>query len=492
MMTSSELMNRSYLTVLDKQEMDTIDFKGQIADIIAAIKESKTIVVSSWGTLAKEYDPKQHEIVTDTTSRKDKIHADGTTEKVARVTYGMQKLSAKRMTQMAFAIPVKRLYKTDNDATKKLQADAIEAVYTKARIDTVNRKRMNAYFAACEIMTVWYPVEGKNKHYGFDSSWKLKCNTFSPMDSKFSMLSSANIFPVFDKYKDLIGLAYEYKVTEKSKEMTYFHIYTSEQEKVFRQEGADTWEDLSGEDSSFSIGKIPALYLWRPIPIWEDITGNVHQMELSLSRESDILKRNSAPILKVKGKLIGGQPANEVAREVYQVDGDGDISYVTWSQQIDAMKYYTDTLKQNMEEELQLPNLSFDNVKLIGAITEGARKTLLTDAHLKVGDESGDMIEFFDRECNIIKAFLGEINSSWKNMIMDLEVEHIITPFIQNDESAQIDKITKATQKPVMSQKTGIEKLGLVTNIEQEYQQLRDEEKRSNDSAVFETAGTNE
>ena len=472
--------------------MDTIEFKGEIEDIIAAIKESKTVLVPAWDTLAKEYDPKQHEIITDKTSRKDKTHPDGTVEKIARVTYGMQKLSSKRMTQMAFAIPVKRLYATDEDPVKKAQADAIEAVYTKARIDTVNRKRMKAYFAACEIMTIWYPVQGKNKHYGFDSNWKLKCNTFSPMDAKFSMLSTANIYPVFDKYKDLVGLAYEYMVTEGTKEMTYFHVYTSEQEKVYRQEGTGKWEDQSGEDSSISLGKIPALYLWRPIPIWEDITGNVHQMELSLSRESDILKRNSAPILKVKGKLIGGQPANEVAREVYQLDGDGDISYVTWSQQIEAMKYYTDTLKQSMEEELQLPNLSFDNVKSISAITEGARKTLLTDAHLKVGDESGDLIEFFDRECNVIKAFLGEINSSWKNTIMDLEVEHIITPFVQNDESAQIDKITKATQKPVMSQKTGIEKLGLVTNIEQEYQQLQDEEKRANDSAVFETAGTNE
>ena len=472
--------------------METIDFTGEIAAIIAAIKESKTVTVPAWDTLAKEYDPKMHEIVTDTTSRKDKVHPDGTTEKVARVTYGMQKLSAKRMTQMAFAIPVKRIYKTDDDPTKKLQADAIEAVYAKARIDTVNRKRMNAYFAACEIMTVWYPVEGKNKNYGFDSNWKLKCNTFSPMDAKFSMLSSANIYPVFDKYKDLIGLAYEYKVLEQTIEVTYFHVYTSEQEKVYQQKGTGIWEDLSGEDSSISIGKIPAIYLWRPIPIWEGITGNVHQMELSLSRESDILKRNSAPILKVKGKLVGGQPANEVAREVYQLEGDGDISYVTWEQQTEAMKYYTDTLKQNMEEELQLPNLSFDNVKSISAITEGARKTLLTDAHLKVGDESGDMLEFFDRECNVIKAFLGEINAAWKNTIMDLEVEHVITPFVQNDESAQIDKITKATGKPVMSQKTGIERLGAVANIDQEYQQLQDEEKRSNDVGVFETAGGNE
>ncbi len=108
---------------------------------------------------------------------------------------------------------------------------------------------------------------------------------------------------------------------------------------------------------------------------------------------------------------------------------NGDIEYVTWDHQVDATKFYTEAIKQNIEEELQLPNLSFDNVKDISAITEGARKTLLADAHLKVEDESGDLIEFLDRECNVIKEFLGKINTGWTDILNDLEVEHIITPF---------------------------------------------------------------
>lgn len=469
--------------------MEAIDFKKKIEDIVSDIKTAKTVSVRDWTDIIREYDPKKHEI-NDTTKRKDITKSDGTVVKVARVLYGLQRLSSKRMTQMAFAIPVKRIYKTGNDPEKKKMEEAIEAVYQKARIDSVNRKRMHAYFAACEIATIWYPVHENHKKYGFDSKWKLRCVTYSPMDAKFSRLANGSIYPVFDRYRDLIALAIEYSVKEEIQEATYFHVYTKDTQKVYKKLGSEEWTDETGSeevDSKLPIGKIPGVYLSRPVPVWEDTTQNVNEIELTLSRQSDILRRNSAPILKLKGKLIGGNtPQSELSREVYQLDGDGDIDYVTWNQQVEAMEFYTSAIKQNIEEELQLPNLSFDNVKDISAITEGARKTLLADAHLKVGDESGDIIEFLDRECNVIKEFLGKCNTKWEKTIGDLEVEHEITPFVQNDESSEIEKLTKATQKPVMSQKTGIQRLGMVDDVDQEYKQLQDEEERTQSFNVFE------
>lgn len=469
--------------------METIDFTKKIEDIIADIKNAKTVTAPVWDDLAKEYDPKKHDI-NDPLLRKDIVRSNGTTVKVARVLYGMQKLASKRMTQMSFAIPVKRIYKTGKDAELQKIADAIEAVYQKARMDSINRKRMHAYFAACEIATIWYPVKETHKRYGFDSKWKLRCVTYSPMDEKFSKLSGGSVYPVFDKYRDMIALAIQYTTKEDGLEVQNFHVYTKEVQKVYVKKANKDWEDVTGpdeKDSKLPIGKIPGIYLSRTIPIWEDTTQNVNEIELTLSRQSDILRRNSAPILKIKGKLMqGASPENEVSREVYQMDGDGDIDYVTWDQQVDAMKFYTEAIKQNIEEELQLPNLSFDNVKDISAVTEGARKTLLADAHLKVEDESGDIIEFLDRECNVIKEFLAKLNTAWASKIGELEVEHIITPFVQNDEGAEIEKITKATQKPIMSQLTGIKRLAMVDDADQEYKQLQDEEERTQSFNVFE------
>lgn len=472
--------------------MEAIDLivssEEKIEEVVTRIKKSKSIETPSWVKLVKEYDVSKHEIVTDKINRKDKLRKDGSIEKVARVTYGQQKLAAKRMTQMAFAIPVKRIYETGEDPVKKAQARAIEAIYAGARIDAVNIKRMNAYFAACEIATIWFPVKETHTKYGFNSEWKLKCVTYSPMDRKFSRLESANLYPVFDKFRDMIALAFEYTLDEDGKKIVYFHLYTAEEEKIFRKESGK-WEDATGEETPVIIEKIPGAYLWRPMPIWEDTTNNTNEIELALSRQSDIIRKNSAPIIKVKGELLGtDKPENESAREVYQLKGDGDIGYVTWQQQVEALKFYVDTLKQNTEEELQLPNLSFENVKGLSAMSGEARKTLLTDPHLKVGDESGDIIEFLEREYNVIKSFLGQINTAWKSSIGNLEVEHVVTPFIQNDEAAQIDKITKATQKPVMSQKTGIQQLGMVKNekIDEEYKLLQEEEKRMNTLDFFE------
>lgn len=453
-------------------ELNKILSSGKpIADVIEELKK-KTIVVPKWSDLVTEYDPELHEVVTNEDLRKDKVFKDGKTEPVARVTYGQQKLIAKRMTQMAFSIPVKRNYKTGDDPVKKEQAKAIEQVYNKARIDSENIKRMKAYFASCEIATIWYVVQEKNRLYGFDSEFKLKCRSYSPMEEKYSGIEQANLFPLLNKYRGMEAMSFSYTYDG----VEYFETYTRDKHYCWKYEN-NKWSEVPEETSEIVIRKHPLIYLWRTQSIWESTTRNTQEIELTLSRESDIIRKNSAPIIKVKGKLLGNGVASDKAREVYQLEGDGDVAYVTWQQQIEAMKFYINTLKQNTEEELQLPNLSMENVKSLGAISGEARKTLLTDAHLKVGDEKGDIIEFLDRECNVIKAFLGQMNKAWENSIDDLEVEHIITPFIQNDEASEIDKLSKATGgKAIISQEEGIARLGWSQDPKVTLQKIQSEE----------------
>lgn len=463
---------------------EIIDSKRETADIIADLKK-KAVKVPLWSELVKEYDPRKHEIVVNKRLRPDKKLKNGGREPVARVTYGMQRLSVRRMTQMCMSIPVKRIYNIENDPLRQVVAKAIEEIYKHVHIDNVNNKRMRAYFAACEVLTVWYTVKEKNKLYGFESEYKLKCRSYSPMDKKFSRIEEAALYPLMDSMGDMVAMSFSYLQAEKDGDVEYFETYTNMNHFVWAyREGK--WEDVIVPEE-IVIEKMPLIYIWRPLSIWEDSTNNTQEIEFTLSRESDILRKNSAPVLKVKGKLINNeQPETDVAREVYQLEGDGDIEYATWEQQIEAMKFYIETLKQNIEEELQLPNLSLENVKGLSAISGEARKTLLTDAHLKVGDESGDIMEFLEREFNVIKAFLKMMNRKWESTLDELKAEHVITPFVQNDEGLEIDRITKATQKPIMSQKTGIKRLGLVDNVDEEYKQLQDESSKDMMGSVFE------
>lgn len=432
----------------------------------------KTVLVPSWDKLVKEYDPEQHEIMTDTVTRKDKIRKDGV-DRVARITYGKQKLAVSQITQLAFTIPVRRIATPKNERQED-QLKAIEAVYKKARIDAINLRRFKAYFGACEVATIWYVEPRQNNDYGFNSKYKLRCVNYSPMEEKFSRIEQADIYPLFDEYANLVSLSFEFKHTEEDKEVTYFESYTDEKKRVFINRGKG-WDEEA--ETSVAIGKIQGIYASRPLPIWEGTTNNIKEIEYTRSRYSDILKRNSAPVMKVTGELVNKDdvPASDQAREVFQLKQGGDVDYVKPPLDSEAKDSHIADLKKSIDEELQLPDLSVENVKAFGA-SGVAREHLLTNAHLKIGDEQGDIIEFLDRECSVIKAFLKMMNPDWAKDIDDLEIEHEITPFVMQDESKEVETLVKATGKSIMSQRTAIQRAGYTDNVEEELDRIREDE----------------
>ena len=451
-----------------------------ISDIISSLKK-KNVIVPKWEDLRSEYDVMEHEVMTDQIERKDRKGV-----KAARITYGMQKLATRRMTQMAFTLPVKRTYKHGNDSLKMEQAKALERLYYKARIDSLNKKRFKAYFASCEMATIWYVVEQDNNDYGFNSKYKLRQVTYSPMDEKFSGLEQAEIYPLFDEYGDMIALSVEFMHKEDEKEVYYFETYTSEKKYSWKKVDG-VWIDNGV--SKVPIGKIQGVYINRSAPIWEDQTNNIREIEYTLSRQSDIIRRNTAPVMKVKGRLIDTPaPQSDVSREVYQFENDGDVDYVKPPVDHESVDSFVNTLKNNIAEELQLPSLALKDITSIG-LTEESRKQILIDAHLKVGEEEGDIIEFLSREGNVLKAFLGLMNAKWKDSIGELEVEHEIVPFVMNNETTDIENLSKATGgKPIMSQRTAIQRAGYISEeeIDEELKRIQEEERANRSFDLFE------
>ena len=136
----------------------------------------KSIEVPSWYDLEKQYNPDKHPVMDkkeypDITIYEEKksesefnefgepitIKVAVGVEKVSRVTYALQDLAVKRMTELCFGIPVKRQYSPQNDRQKQI-ADYMEKIFRKNHIDTMNIDRGRKLFASCEIMTLWYTV----------------------------------------------------------------------------------------------------------------------------------------------------------------------------------------------------------------------------------------------------------------------------------------------------------------------------------------------
>lgn len=443
---------------------ELIDFDNDnISSIIIKLKD-KSVSVPSWDKLKKDYEPTLHSILSDTTVLKDKIRSDGQVDRSARIIVGLEKLHVRRMAEFTYSIPVKRVYSNiDDNDTRKQISKAIEAIYRNAHINSENIKRSTSLYASCEIFSVWYAVKKSNTLYGFQSEYKLKCKTFSPMNG-------VCLYPLLNEMDDMIAMSFEYTKKVNDKKITYFETYTEDKHYIWRQ-GIDAggWESvltqvtedgvvMNGED--IALMKIPGVYAWRSKPVYDGLSPIRAEIEYSLSRNSNVISYNSAPLLKVSGMSKGSEAKGEAYR-IIRCEQGGDVSYVSWSQSIEALKYHVDTMEKLYWSQAQIPDISFENMKGLGNIGYDARQTLLSDAHLRIGDEKGLWIEFLERECNVIKAFLKIMNRKWETEVDNVVVDHIITPYVQNDELTEINKRMKANgNKPIESQLESIQKYG--------------------------------
>ena len=423
-------------------------------DAITELKR-KSISVRPWAGkdgLAAEYDSNQHPVMSKS-EYPDVQGEKGTIEKVTRIPLNFQKLAVSRMTELVCGIPVKRIYRPKDDRQKQV-AEWIENIFERVRIDTMNTERLTMLFGSCEVMTLWYAVEQRTGIYGFDSSLKLRCRNFSPMNGD-------ELFPLFDEYGDMIAMSVGYTRKVKEQNVTFFDTYTADRHIKWSNEGG---EMSVVEDEHITLGKIPAAYCYRPTPIWENASKLVEEMEWSLSRNGNYLRKNSKPLFVVYAdqQIDYGNEKDEKEeyRTILQFPRGSQAGYVTWSQAIENLKFHVGELRSLFFTQLQLPDWSYEKMSQ-QALSGESRKQLFIDSQLKVRDESGRLLEFFDREVNIVKAFLKGMVQGYDEAIDALAVETVITPFSITDDKDTISTLMTATGgKAIMSQREGIETLG--------------------------------
>lgn len=463
------------LNLLNMNTLEEIFAEGRTPEAIIADLCSCSKDAPSWSELIKLYDEKLHPIKSDPTLRpKDKTSEDGQRDVPAKISYPAEKIAVRRMSQMAFSIPVKRIYSTTTDEEKKF-AEAIEMVYDSVRIDGVNMKRMKAYFASCEMATVWYLTdEGGEVHekYGFSTTAKIRCRSYSPMSSKMSRISQAEIYPLFDGTGDLVALSFRYEMSIGGKSVEKFDCFTAHKAYYWTRDEGGVW---TVDEKDIVIGKIPAAYINSPSAIYEGIEDFRNEIEFSNSRNSDVIKKNSSPIIVVSGEIVGAPPANGRGREAYQLKNGGSVNLLNPAMSSDQVKMHIGTQKEFISEYTQMPDLSMENIKGLGAMSGEARKTLLTDAHLKVGEESHDIIWFLDREFSVIKSMLATIHPVWKGLVNKVSCKHVITPFIQNDQTAQTDRLAKRVDGKLLSRRSAIGQFEDVADVDEELKRIQEE-----------------
>lgn len=419
----------------------------------------KAVAVPAWeragGGLSWEYDPTKHPVM-----RRD-VYPDipdgrGGVERVTRVPLNFQRLAAKRLTELCVGTPVRRVYNA-RGAAEEEAARRLEAVLSVARIDSVNVARVGALFAGCEVATLWYAAPERHARYGFDCPLRLRCRTFTPM-------AGDGLYPLFDAYGDMValGVARRVESARGNGAARVLDVYSARTHATFRDDGG-AWRAEAVEP--VALGKIPAVYMWRPQPAWEDTTPLVEEMEWTLSRNGNYLRRNSRPLFTVFADEeipYGGERGDAgAARTVLQFPKGSSAGYVTWPQAVDSLKFHISELRQSFFTQLQLPDWSYESMKSAPMSGE-SRRQLFIDAHLKVLDERGRLQEFFDREVNVVRAFLaGVLPAGEAEAMARLGARSEVTPFSLGDERETIDNLMQANGgRPLVSQREAVAMLG--------------------------------
>lgn len=422
----------------------------------------------------KDYNPENHKVILDKIDRRDKwvfvpngeTNTDGSPKtikqkvKVARLAVPYQRIIVTRAVQFLTGGKVEIKDDAKDGTPQKKLADAVRQMWRKNKLQFRNSKIAKTMMSQMECAELWYrvadPKTGKET---------MRMNILSP-------LLGFTLYPIFDVTNNMIGFACLYETDNDSAEREqHFDLYTDDFKYEFVSQQAGTWE-LS-ETTDLPYGKIPIIYYSQLETEWAIVQSLIDRYEFLISNFADINDYNGSPMLFLKGKGLTLPAKGTAGKVIESPDGEGDAKYVTWDQAPEAIKLELETLDNLIYAMTQTAPIDFENMKGLGDLSGVAFDRVLIDSHLKAKDkQNGEYGESIQRRLNFLTAAQIAIDSSYAPG-EDVGIEAVFNLFSIDDVA---DRVNVATQgvggTAVMSKKTAIRYIGIVDDVDEEYDEI--------------------
>lgn len=401
------------------------------------------------------------------------------TEKVARIAVAIQKLIIKRAVSFCFGNEVALNATPTNDA-QKMVLNAIKRIGKDVKITSLNRKIGRAIFGFKECAEYWCPVEKEHQKYGFKSKFKLRCVLLSPAFGD-------TLYPYFDDSGDMVAFSRSFsRKDNKGVSTDYFETFTDEEHWLWRTNAVGGAQLVDDYPKPVSIGKIPIVYGHQDHFETEDVDKLIDRLETLLSNFADTNDYHASPKIFVTGTINGWAKKGE-SGAVIEGEPGATMQYVSWQNAPESVKLEIETLLRLIYTITQTPDISFDSVKGLGAISGLALKLLFMDAHLKVQDKREIFDEYLQRRVNVQLAYIGQFNTSLESACDEIEIEPEITPYILTSEIDELNYwLTANGNKPVISQEESVEKAGLSGDVKGTMEKIAEQTSRENSFMVGE------
>jgi SPP1 family phage portal protein len=418
--------------------------------------------------------------------QKDKTIGTGANEKLVRKAK-LKVQFQKKITRTATAFEVgEDVTLKPNDSKFKLH-DEIIAVWRNNRIDSKLKELIKLKKSHTEAALLFYlsPITPEDLIGKFLGALGIAQKN----EIKTRVISNKNgtMYPYFDSSGNMIAFGYGFNTKIVDKEVKNLWVYTSD--KLIKLDNTTGAFEIT-ESKIHGFSKIPIVYISQEQPEWFDVIELIDRYEVALSKQSDSNDYTAHPILITEGQIKGAPDKNETGKVFnipikYDDEGreqKGNIRYLTYEQAPEAVKLELETLDDNIHAITSTPNISFNNVKGIGAVSGISLKLMFLDAILKAKDNEGENRTMCERIINImISGTIKSVNTSLANEANQLIYEIQFNSILPDDLKTASDVVKTLRDAGVISKKTAIQYLQMVQDTEKEIEEINAEETAKND-----------
>jgi SPP1 family phage portal protein len=391
---------------------------------------------------------------------------------VARVGIPFQELIVNRRVGFMLSDPVTTdiLFSKDTEEEKAL-LEMVDRIQNDNKCDYKNKELARRMMSEMECAEIWYFVP--NTDPDIKGQYTLRMKVLSPD-------LGDRLWPLFDEVGDLIAFAREYKLRNiDGVDINHYDIYTKDLEYKWIQRDTK-WildDQLNPNINPIPnpVGKIMIIYYTQPQPEWAKVQSMIERFEMVISNHADTNDYFGNPILTVSGKVQGFAAKGEQGK-ILELENGAQANYLALSSEPASVKMEQENLERFIYTMSQTPNITFSEMKGMGAISGIALKLLFLDAHMAVKSKEEIFGTGLQRRLNLLKAAIGKIvDTSLKAASLQVQLKPVITPYLPMNETEVISNLSIALTSGIISQESAVEQNPYVADSESEMERITGE-----------------
>lgn len=308
------------------------------------------------------------------------------------------------------------------------------------------------------------------------------------INSRVYKSNNGKYTPQYDVYGDLIAFYWEFIIDE----LNYLWIF--DKNNIYQYTGEGEYKFDTQWKHGFDV--IPVVFHQQEKPEWWEVKELIDRYEMLLSKLAGSNNHFAFPIMKIKGGVAKNSDGKDESLIDQSDDGkslllgfaekngqiiEADAEFLQRDTGVDSIKLEVELIKEAIFNISQTPDLSFNNVKGIGAISGRALLLMLQDAINKAKSKQGKYKIVIERILNVIKSGLGISGSDE----IDFEINFNLS--LPKDTKEEIQNLIDATGgEAILSQKSAVKHSPYTEDFQKELDNLKKERgKKSSESLIL-------